>query len=62
MTPLVLCMGQCLVTEVVSGVTQMQWVTCMIVPTVRTGAMVVVDSCVRTRSSGIIMTAMATLC
>ena len=28
----------------------------------RTGAMVVVDSCVRTRSGGIIMTAMATLC
>ncbi len=31
-------------------------------PTVRTGLMGVADSCVRTGSGGIIMTAMATLC
>ena len=58
----VLCQGLYMVTVVVSGVTQMQWVTCTIALTERTGVMVVVDSCVRTGSGGIIMTAMATLC
>ena len=58
----VLCQGLYMVTVVVSGVTQMQWVMCTIALTERTGVMVVVDSCVRTRSGGIIMTAMATLC
>ena len=62
MMPSALCQGLYMVTEVVSGVTQMQWVMCMIAPTERTGAMVVVDSCVRIGSGGIIMTAMATLC
>ena len=62
MMPSVLYLGLYMVTVVVSGVIQMQWVTCMIVPTVQTGVMVVVDSCVRTGSGGIIMTAMATLC
>ena len=62
MMPLALCQGLYMVTAAVSGVTRMQWVMCMIALTVRTGVMVVVDSCVRIGSGGIIMTAMATLC
>ena len=62
MTPPALCQVLCMVMAAVSGVTRMQWVTCTITLTARTGVMGAVDSCVRTRSGGIIMTAMATLC
>ena len=51
-----------MVTAAVSGVTRTWWVTYTIALTIRTRAMPVVDSCVRTGSGGVIMTAMATLC